>query len=326
MPGSRVLLLGQQRAVPRGAPCRLQTPCSGRSLRVSPPAPRARPCPESRSWFLGSLTRHDREDVAEVPAPARRPSRAVRSAQPPCCTPAPGCAHAAGVLCGLTAGPTAPVAVGTAPGECRDVGVASRLGVPGDEATPGCEPPAVHQLCWPASGAAKFCCSKTPNCSQTRAGPAPRAAGWGVLPSPPHAGRLLPLSSSSRPSPTSRLWGCRGTSSCSALRSRLCPAPQGGWAPRVLFFQALSPPSRAVHMQITLLRSSGSCRSAEIPDAKRGHSHPPGCQHQGLFPRTFPTIALRFAQARRPHRPRAVRVPQLALLLSLLRNRGCHHH
>lgn len=161
-----------------------------------PPAPR--PCPESRSWFLGSLTWRDREDVAEAPAPARRPSRAVRSAQPPVLH-----TRAAGVLCGLAAGPTAPVAAGTAPGECRDVGVASRLGVPGDEATPGCEPPAVHRLCWPASGAAKFCCSKTPNCSQTRAGPAPRAAGWWVLPSPPmqegfflspppHAHRLPP--------------------------------------------------------------------------------------------------------------------------------------
>lgn len=160
----------------------------------------------------------------------------------------------------------------------------------------------------------------------------PSTQSCGVVgpPQPPHAGRLLPLSSSSRPSPTSRLWGCRGTSSRSLCSTPVCaqlPREDGlPGLPRVLFFQALSLPSRAVHMQITLLRSSGSHRSAEIPDAKRGHGLPPGCQHQGLFPRTFPTVALRFAQALCPHRPRAVRVLQLALLLTLLRNRGCHQH
>lgn len=161
----------------------------------------------------------------------------------------------------------------------------------------------------------------------------PSTQSCGVVgpPQPPHAGRLPPLfSSSSPPSHTSQLWGCRGTSSCSLCSIPVCaqlPRQDGlPGLPRVLFFQALSLPSRAVHMQIALLRSSGSRRSAEIPEEKRGHSHPPECQHRGLFPRTFPTITLRFAQALRPRRPRAVRVLQLALLLSLLRNRGCHRH
>lgn len=106
--------------------------------------------------------------------------------------------------------------------------------------------------------------------------------------------------------------------------------------PRALFFQALLLPSRAVHMQITLLRSSESCRSAEIPHAKRGHSHPPGAswvpapgtfpQDEGPSPGTFPTVTLGFAQALRPHGSCAcaVWVLQLALLLSLLHLCGCH--
>ena len=79
----------------------------------------------------------------------------------------------------------------------------------GGKAAPGCKPPAMHQSCWPASGAAKSRCSNTPNRSQARAGPAPRAAGQWVLPSPPMQGGFLP-SPPPHPHrlPPSQLWGC----------------------------------------------------------------------------------------------------------------------
>lgn len=107
---------------------------------------------------------------------------------PPRCTPRRWCAHAARVLCSLTV----PVVAGAAPGGCQDVSLASWPGASEGRAAPGCKPPAVHQLCWPASGAAGSHCGITPNRSQTQAGPAPRAAGRWVLPSPPVQRGFLP--------------------------------------------------------------------------------------------------------------------------------------
>lgn len=190
---------------------------------------------------------------------------AKRTVPPQCCTPTSRCAHRS-VLCALTAGLTRPAAEGMAPGGCQDLGVTSRPGVLGDRTTPessSCAPVVLGQTTdWP------------------------RATGWWVLSRSP-CREASPVSSSSSPSPPSQFWGCwgadseaplAGASSCSlgsapVPRQGCAQLPRGGQA---LFFQALLLPSRAVHMRITLLRSSESCRSAEIPHAKRGRSHPSG--------------------------------------------------